>query len=141
MSDCPKCKRPFSEGNSPNAYECNGTDDDEGLCEAYAKNAALRQDLDLALMLLGDAGRYSSGGCKSLWCNGVHAENGACEGDYQASRCLTELFDKYLPKPPLPPFEVSTFTKRCLNCGATEPAPVRTVVGSCIKCIERIPKP
>jgi len=37
MSTCPKCHRPFNEGNSPNAQECNETDDDEGLCEAYAK--------------------------------------------------------------------------------------------------------
>ncbi len=42
---CPKCHRPFNEGNSPNAEECNGTDDDEGLCEAYAKVAALRAQL------------------------------------------------------------------------------------------------
>jgi hypothetical protein len=42
MSNCPKCLRPFNEGNSPNEYECNGTDDDEGVCEAYAKLAALK---------------------------------------------------------------------------------------------------
>ena len=44
MSDCPKCLRPFNDGNSPNAEECNETDDDDGICEAYAKVAALRAD-------------------------------------------------------------------------------------------------
>jgi hypothetical protein len=43
MSTCPKCHRPFNEGNSPNAEECNGTDDDDGLCEAYAKLYAVEQ--------------------------------------------------------------------------------------------------
>jgi hypothetical protein len=38
---CPKCKRPMNQGNSPNAEECNETDDDEGVCEAYARIASL----------------------------------------------------------------------------------------------------
>jgi len=45
MSDCPKCKRPFNDGNSPNAAECNGTDDDEGVCEAYSKIAQLEMEV------------------------------------------------------------------------------------------------
>jgi hypothetical protein len=57
----------------------------------------LKKDVELMLMLLGDAGRYKSGNCSSPWCNGVHADGGACEGDYQASRCITELYDKYMP--------------------------------------------
>lgn len=56
MSDtptCPKCLRPFNEGNSPNAEECNGTDDDEGLCEAYAKVAEMRSvAIDLYAMAI-----------------------------------------------------------------------------------------
>jgi len=44
MSDprCPKCLRPMNIGNSPNPQECTETDDDEGLCEAYAEVASLR---------------------------------------------------------------------------------------------------
>jgi len=44
VTHCPKCKRPRNEGNSPNAEECGETDDDEGVCEAYAKIAALEDD-------------------------------------------------------------------------------------------------
>ena len=40
VHDCPKCHRPLNEGNSPNSDECTETDDDEGVCEAYAKLAA-----------------------------------------------------------------------------------------------------
>lgn len=47
MSTCPRCHRPFNEGNSPNAEECNGTDDD-GLCEAYAKTHAAEQRAERA---------------------------------------------------------------------------------------------
>ncbi len=39
---CPKCQRPINEGNSPNAFECHQTDDDEGVCEAYALVAKVR---------------------------------------------------------------------------------------------------
>ena len=49
MSDtptCPKCHRPFNLGNSPNSEECNETDDDEGLCEAYSKLAAVTRERD-----------------------------------------------------------------------------------------------
>lgn len=49
---CPKCHRPFNEGNSPNAAECNGTDDDEGVCEAYAKVATLRAALEVVRHVL-----------------------------------------------------------------------------------------
>ena len=45
MSKCPKCKRPINDGNSPNEFECTEPDDDEGVCEAYAKIAALRTRL------------------------------------------------------------------------------------------------
>ncbi len=55
MNQCPKCLRPFNEGNSPNAEECNGTDDDEGLCEAYAKVAELRAETE---RFQEDAARY-----------------------------------------------------------------------------------
>jgi hypothetical protein len=48
MSICPKCHRPFNEGNSPNAEECNGTDDDDGLCEAYTKIHAAEQRVERA---------------------------------------------------------------------------------------------
>lgn len=37
---CPKCHRPMNEGNSPNSSECTETDDEEGVCEAYAKLAS-----------------------------------------------------------------------------------------------------
>lgn len=55
MSTCPKCHRPTNEGNSPNAAECHETDDDEGVCEAYAKVAALREALTLLLVPYNDA--------------------------------------------------------------------------------------
>lgn len=42
MNTCPKCQRPINEGNSPNAEECHETDDDDGVCEAYAKVAEIR---------------------------------------------------------------------------------------------------
>jgi len=42
---CPKCKRPVNIGNSPNSYECTETDDDEGLCEAYAEIHRLTTEL------------------------------------------------------------------------------------------------
>lgn len=44
--NCPKCLRPINEGNSPNAEECHETDDDEGVCEAYVKIAALTEERD-----------------------------------------------------------------------------------------------
>ena len=31
--DCPKCKRPINEGNSPNVEECH--EEDGEACEAY----------------------------------------------------------------------------------------------------------
>lgn len=33
---CPNCHRPVNEGNSPNKHECHETNDDEGVCDAYA---------------------------------------------------------------------------------------------------------
>lgn len=42
MKTCPKCKRPCNMGNSPNEQECTETDDDEGVCAAYAKLEELR---------------------------------------------------------------------------------------------------
>ncbi len=45
MTTCPKCHRPVNEGNSPNAAECHGPDDDEGVCEAYALVHELRDAL------------------------------------------------------------------------------------------------
>lgn len=46
MNNCPKCNRPFNEGNSPNSEECNGTDDEEGVCQAYAKIHILLTELE-----------------------------------------------------------------------------------------------
>ena len=40
---CPKCKRPKNLGNSPNKDECTETDDEEGVCEAYAAVAIERE--------------------------------------------------------------------------------------------------
>lgn len=40
---CPKCGRPVNEGNSPNKYECTETDDENGVCEAYAEIAILKK--------------------------------------------------------------------------------------------------
>ncbi len=59
-STCPKCRRPFNEGNSPNAEECNGPDDDEGLCEAYAKVYELRVALYNLLHSSVDGGMATS---------------------------------------------------------------------------------
>ncbi len=52
---CPKCFRTMNEGNSPNDQECTETDDEEGLCEAYAKiylltKACAEQERQLAKM-------------------------------------------------------------------------------------------
>ena len=41
---CPKCNRPVNIGNSPNSNECTETDDDAGLCEAYAQIHRLTLD-------------------------------------------------------------------------------------------------
>ncbi len=42
MNTCPKCLRPFNEGNSPNLSECHAGDDDEDRqCELSAKIASL----------------------------------------------------------------------------------------------------
>jgi len=50
MSDtnpiCPRCNRPMNMGNSPNSSECTETDDDDGLCEAYAKIWMLTKERD-----------------------------------------------------------------------------------------------
>lgn len=52
---CPKCNRPVNLGNSPNTSECTETDDDDGICEAYAQiytlteeNKKLKEELELA---------------------------------------------------------------------------------------------
>ena len=42
---CPKSNRPVNIGNSPNSNECTETDDDEGLCEAYAEIHRLTNNL------------------------------------------------------------------------------------------------
>lgn len=39
MNNCLKCGRPMNEGNSPNKSECTETDDDEGVCAAWAEVA------------------------------------------------------------------------------------------------------
>lgn len=52
MSLCPKCHRPRNLGNSPNSEECGETDDDEGICEAYAKIFALRSTISESLVSL-----------------------------------------------------------------------------------------
>jgi hypothetical protein len=43
---CPKCHRPMNIGNSPNSEECTETDDEEGVCEAYAALAEERENVD-----------------------------------------------------------------------------------------------
>lgn len=45
---CPKCHRQRNLGNSPNEYECHETDDDEGICKAYAKIRKLFRERDEA---------------------------------------------------------------------------------------------
>lgn len=41
---CPKCNRPVNLGNSPNTSECTETDDDDGICEAYAQIYTLTEE-------------------------------------------------------------------------------------------------
>ncbi len=44
MNICPKCLRPFNEGNSPNLSECHAGDDDEDRqCELSAKIRDLQE--------------------------------------------------------------------------------------------------
>ena len=57
MNICPKCHRPFNEGNSPNSEECNGTDDEEGLCKAYAEVYKLRTELENIYKLVTPEGK------------------------------------------------------------------------------------
>ena len=62
---CPKCHRPVNEGNSPNSAECHETDDDEGLCEAYAKLHAL-QDTHSTLLVALEYNRIERDNLKRL---------------------------------------------------------------------------
>ena len=58
MSNCPKCHRPINEGNSANRQECTETDDDEGLCEAYALVAAQQAYIDYLIEADGQTAVY-----------------------------------------------------------------------------------
>lgn len=85
--NCPKCLRPFNEGNSPNAEECNQEDDEEGLCAAYAKIARLKttlEDISTTAHCIALAGPRHTPTLEDAWAKFLLI-------DVKASRALAEV--------------------------------------------------
>lgn len=79
MPNCPKCHRPENEGNSPNRYECTETDDEDGLCEAYAEIHRLRVALNDAASYLDDVADSNPDHWASDESRNNHAKEGAAK--------------------------------------------------------------